>query len=261
MKNILFTTHLDDNFIDGALVMLYSMKKHVKDFMEYPIKIMHSTTIAGISEENQNKIKKIVPHVEFEDINKDEYINAPVQYPKHRTAFLSLECFRATTYDKVFFFDCDMLCVNDISEGIETSPNDMVSGCGGSPNSINCGLFIVGKEWLKDEVYTNMVNSIKKYGITRLFTQHMINDAIPQFNLLPDGYNWKVSPQVDLSRITQGYNVNKETKIIHWAGALPDKNHKPRPPYPKPWQDNEDSNPVTKLWYQYKKEMLKEIKL
>ena len=27
MKNILFTTHLDDKFIDGALVMIYSMKK------------------------------------------------------------------------------------------------------------------------------------------------------------------------------------------------------------------------------------------
>ncbi len=61
MKNILFITHLDDNFIDGALVMLYSMKKNVKDFMEYPIRIMHSTTIAGISQENQNRLKKTYP--------------------------------------------------------------------------------------------------------------------------------------------------------------------------------------------------------
>jgi len=259
MKNILFTTHLDDNFIDGALVMLYSMKKNVKDFMQYPVKIMHSTVIAGISEENQNKIRKIVPHVEFEDINREEYINAPVQYPKHRTAFLSLECFRTTSYDKVFFFDCDMLCVNDISEGIETAPDDMVSGCGGSPKDINCGLFVVGKQWLNNEVYQHMVDSIKRYGVTRLFTQHMINGAVPEFNLLPDGYNWKVGPHTDLSRITQGYNISEETKIIHWAGALPDKNAKERPPYPKPWQDSEDANPVTKLWYKYKKEMLKEL--
>ena len=108
MKNILFTTHLDDKFIDGALVMIYSMKKHVKDFMEYPIRILHSTAISGLSEENQDKIRKIVPHVIFEDINNDVYNNAPVEYPKHRVAFLSLECFRSTEYDKVFFFDCDM---------------------------------------------------------------------------------------------------------------------------------------------------------
>ena len=68
-----------------------------------------------------------------------------------------------------------------------------------------------------------------------------------------------MAPNTDLSRITQGYDVKRETKIIHWAGALPDKNSRVRPPYPKPWQDNEDSNPVTKLWYKYKKEMLKLI--
>ena len=56
MKNILFTTHLDDNFIDGALVMLYSMKKHVKDFMDYPVRIMHSTKIGGISKHNQARL-------------------------------------------------------------------------------------------------------------------------------------------------------------------------------------------------------------
>ena len=78
-KNILFTTHLDDNFIDGALVMLYSMKKHVKDFMDYPVRIMHSTKIAGISKENQLKLTKLIPHIHFEDINKDEYIKAPVK--------------------------------------------------------------------------------------------------------------------------------------------------------------------------------------
>ena len=256
MKNILFTTHLDDNFIDGALVMLYSMKKNVKDFMNYPIKIMHSTKIAGISEENQNKLKKLIPHLQFEDINRDEYINAPVQYPKHRTAFLSLECFKSTSYDKVFFFDCDMLCVNDISEGIETSPNDMVSGCGGSTKDINCGLFVIGKKWLDDKIYDNMVNSIKGYGVTRLFTQHMINDAVSNFNLLPHEYNWKVAPNSDSTRIIHEYVMNDKIKIIHWAGALPNSHNKI---YPKPWQENENANPLTKLWYEYKKEMLKEI--
>ena len=48
MKDILFTTHLDDNFIDGALVMIYSMKKNVKDFMEYPIRVLHSSSISEL---------------------------------------------------------------------------------------------------------------------------------------------------------------------------------------------------------------------
>lgn len=252
-KNILFTTHLDDNFIDGALVMLYSMKKNVKDFMDYPVKIMHSTKIAGISPENQAKLKKLIPHVQFEDINVEEYINAPVQYPKHRTAFLSLECFKPTEYDKVFFFDCDMLCIQDISEGIINSPSNAVSGCGGSPNDINCGLMVIGKKYLNKETYKSLVESISRFGKSRLFTQHMINHVIPSFNLLPEGYNWKVSPQGNL---THNYQISPETKIIHWAGALPSGN---RPVFSKPWQQDENENSLSKLWYQYKKEMLQEI--
>lgn len=253
MKNILFTTHLDDNFINGALVMLYSMKKNVKNFMDYPIKIMHSTQIAGISLDNQQKLKKLIPHIEFEDINRDVYINAPVKYPKHRTAFLSLECFRPSNYDKVFFFDCDMLCIQDISEGIENSPNDHVSGCGGSPKDINCGLMVIGKKYLNKQIYENMVNSISKFGTTRLFTQHMINHVIPSFNLLPEGYNWKVSPQ---GHLTHNYQITENTKIIHWAGALPTGG---RPVFSKPWEQKEDENELSKLWYKYKKEMLLEI--
>ena len=256
MKDILFTTHLDDNFIDGALVMLYSMKKNVKDFMNYPIKIMHSTKIAGISEENQNKLKKLIPHLQFEDINRDEYINAPVQYPKHRTAFLSLECFKSTKYNKVFFFDCDMLCVKDISEGIKNSPLDQVSGCGGSPSDINCGLMVIGKKYLNENTYKALIESITRFGTSRLFTQHMINYIIPSFNLLPNEYNWKVAPNSDSTRIIHEYVMNDKIKIIHWAGALPNSHNKI---YPKPWQENEDTNPLTKLWYEYKKEMIKEI--
>jgi len=258
MKNTLFITHLDDKFIDGALVMIYSMKKHVKDFMKYPIKILHSSVISELSTENQEKIRKLVPHVKFEDIYNEVYINAPVQYPKHRVAFLSLECFRPTTYEKVFFFDCDMLCINDISDGIENAPNDFVSGCGGSTSDINCGLMVIGKEWLNEDVYDKMVDCVRTMGVTRLFTQHMINYVVPEFNLLSDDYNWKVAPSSESDRLTHGYGITDDTKIIHWAGALPNTGED-RKPNPKPWEEDEDSNVLSKLWYKYKKEMLEEI--
>ena len=65
MKNILFTTHLDDKFIDGALVMIYSMKKNVKDFMEYPIRVLHSSSISELSAKNREKIKKPLTSLKF----------------------------------------------------------------------------------------------------------------------------------------------------------------------------------------------------
>ena len=256
MKNILFTTHLDDKFIDGALVMIYSMKKNVKDFMDYPIRVLHSNVISELSLENRERIKKLVPHVEFVDINNETYNNAPVQYPKHRVAFLSLECFRSIQYEKVFFFDCDMLCIGDISDMLETVPSDWVSGCGGSPTDINCGLMVIGKRWLDDSVYEAMVDSINFMGTTRLFTQHMINAIVPEFNLISDDYNWKVAPTTDSNRKITEYGITDTTKIIHWVGALPDQNRKP---YPIPWEESRDSNSLTQLWYQYKDEMLEAI--
>ena len=51
-----------------------------------------------------------------------------------------------------------MLCIRDISDGLEEAPSEWVSGCGGSPTDINCGLMMIGKSWLNEEVYNNMVD-------------------------------------------------------------------------------------------------------
>jgi hypothetical protein len=112
---------------------------------------------------------------------------------------------------------------------------------------------VIGKKYLDEKTYRDMVDSISKFGTTRLFTQHMINHVIPSFNLLPEGYNWKVSPQ---GHLTHNYKITEDTRIIHWAGALPTGN---RPVFSKPWEQKEDENELSKLWYKYKKEMISEI--
>ena len=98
--------------------------------------------------------------------------------------------------------------------------------------------------------------AVNTMGETRLFTQHMINHVVPSFNLISDDYNWKVAPTTDSNRKITEYGITDTTRIIHWAGALPDQN---RQPYPKPWEEDRDSNSLTQLWYQYKDEMLEEI--
>ena len=115
---------------------------------------------------------------------------------------------------------------------------------------------VIGKRWLDDSVYEAMVDSINFMGTTRLFTQHMINAIVPEFNLISDEYNGKVAPTTDSNRKITEYGITDTTKIIHWAGALPDQN---RQPYPKPWEESRDSNSLTQLWYQYKDEMLEAI--
>ena len=51
--------------------------------------------------------------------------------------------------------------------------------------------------------HNKMVESVNTMGTTRLFTQHMINHVVPEFNLLPDEYNWKVAPTIESKRLTQ----------------------------------------------------------
>ena len=86
----------------------------------------------------------------------------------------------------------------------------------------------------------------------------MINRVVPKFNLISDDYNWKVAPHTDSNRVIHEYGITDTTKIIHWAGALPDTSQG-RKPYPKPWEEKEDANVLSELWYKYKKEMLEEL--
>ena len=114
---------------------------------------------------------------------------------------------------------------------------------------------VIGKNWLDDRVYEKLVDCVRTMGKTRLFTQHMINHVVPKFNLIPDGYNWKVSPQGNL---VHNYGITDSTRIIHWAGALPDKSSG-RQVFSKPWEQKREENSLSELWYKYKDEMMEEL--
>ena len=61
-------------------------------------------------------------------------------------------------------------------------------------------------------------------------------------------------PLTDSTRKITEYAITDTTKIIHYK-ALPDKG---RQPYP-PWEEDRNSNSLSKLWYEYKDEMLEDI--
>ena len=62
--------------------------------MDYPIRVLHSNVISELSLENRERIKKLVPHVEFVDINNETYNNPNSDNIQNTEFFLlSLEFF------------------------------------------------------------------------------------------------------------------------------------------------------------------------
>ena len=111
MKKILLCTAANDKYIEGILVMLYSMKKNISRFEDCHVKIFCHEELCKLSGPNRLKIKKIVPEVEFEESFSETSIALYMRDNSHihLPSWLTIEAFRQTGFDKVIFFDVDML--------------------------------------------------------------------------------------------------------------------------------------------------------
>ena len=104
MKDILLTTVCNDEYVLGAKVMLYSMKKNIKNLDRCDFKIYYNDTIAPLSEENKESFRKIIPNIIIEHVDKECYLNSKIPPERNegsKAAYLTLESFNETEYNKV----------------------------------------------------------------------------------------------------------------------------------------------------------------
>jgi lipopolysaccharide biosynthesis glycosyltransferase len=201
---ILFTTVCNDKYAVGAQVMLYSMKKNIKGFDDCDVKFFHSPGIASLSKSNQEKIKRIAPNTQFQSVDPSPYWPAKIPAGGNRakeckSAYLTLESFRETEYDKVILFDIDMLCVGDISELFEY---DVQYGQVG----VNTGLVVLGKMFRTEDVYRDLINMIPDHN----------GDGMDQGVL--NKYFWgKEDPIPKKFNQYPLYDMTEDSRIIHWA--------------------------------------------
>tara|TARA_R100001377_G_C3185599_1_gene108408 strand:+ start:87 stop:875 length:789 start_codon:yes stop_codon:yes gene_type:complete len=256
-KKILFCTVFDDGFIEGGLNVIYSLIKNVPNFLDYSHKIFISD-FCKLSDENIKKIKKLLPDVIIEKNNQEVYKKVNVMHKKSRADFNCLEMFNQKDYDIVCFFDADMLCVKDITDGIKLAEQyDFVAHCQSKVSTCNSGFMIIGKNILMSDTYERMIsfisNNMLGNYVSRLISQEVMNAR------LIDNFSW-----YDL---THSYNFRNFAKwnnwdgyedatMIHWAGAMPGSG---QTSVPKPWNDNALDDKATKLWLEYRDECLKEF--
>ena len=201
---ILFTTVCNDKYIDGALVMLHSMKTNIKHFRECDVKFFYSPGIADLSKSNMKKIKEVAPNVIFEEVDPNNYMPAKIpgagnRAPECKSAYLTLESFKETEYDKVILFDIDMLCIGDVSELFEY---DVEYGQVG----VNTGLVVLGKKYRTREVYDGLIEMIHSHN------GNGMDQGIPN-----DYFRGREEPIPRIFNHYPLYEMNVDSRIIHWA--------------------------------------------
>ncbi|MGM0444735.1 MAG: glycosyltransferase, partial [Fibrobacterota bacterium] len=235
-QGTLLCTVSNDRFAAGTAVMLYSMKKHVRKLSECTIEVLTDNTIDPLSEKNRTLLKKIIPGLIITDVSNSVYRNARCQPEHHRLAYLTLEAFSRSSYERVLFFDGDMLCINDFSAvlkdphelfGCKTGPRTSKTGLSLTA-SINTGFFGISGSLLSQKTYQKILEVVqnRKDKYIGLLDQKTINkfrkhSGYPVW-LIDYMYNYR--DWDDESRLKEDLD---RIKNLHYSGYSK---------RPKPWE-------------------------
>ena len=254
-KKVLFTSICNDPFVEGEMVMLYSMKKNIPNFLEHSHKIFYNDVFCKLSDENKEKIRKIIPNMQFDNIQQPSYDTANIVFEHGRPPLLTLEAFNQPDYDVVCKFDNDMLCINDITD-VLSMDGDLVGV--GKGKTMNCGFFVVNKKVLNDGNYYDglikFVDSWKHREPVRMNDQAAVNSSGVfsgvEWTHPSDDYNYR--GKVNIPKFD---NTMTNVKILHWSGYM----HEAHERFPKPWDENPIGCYAQDLWEKSKKEMNEEL--
>ena len=243
-KGVLITTSLNNDYIDGALVMLSSFKYHNSNYLNYDFHIYYHDKVSPLSLENRHKLIKIIPQIKFVNVVDPNYQNTPMSSKKgynFRTSYLKLEAFNNYGYDYVVYIDTDILCTGDISSLFSINYDMAACLAGGhytlrynlpfetEYQEINAGFFVIGKSMLNNSLYNNLKLNITKFGSSEFMDQSVINSVFTSSKK----YKLTIIP-TEIYNLRAFDRLTKKTKIIHWSGYNT-----------KPWMGSPSQNEIT----------------
>lgn len=240
---------MNTNWLDGMLVLLYSLKTHTKllDNDKIDFKIYYNE----LSKDAKNKISKLYPKTIFEKpLTKVNGTNT-LYGTENQDVWLCIESFREFNYDKVLCLDADMMITNDISDIFEIKgdficvdnkkyiENNIIEVFG-NKTSINGGLWLINKKYLSLKIYNNIINLSKKIykdayaeqsAIQKYFNDKKIIILPILWNFMEWGGGYRFQEPT-----TELYLNNKDKiKIIHFSG--------PR----KPWSKHQQKKKTDRI--------------
>lgn len=240
LGSVSIVTVINDKFIDYFEVFFHSLKKH-NPWLTCPLTVVWSKELSPLSDGSRKRIESIWPDVRYHEVEEARYHIFLQQTPEHMLpALFSLECFNMPEWDKVVFFDVDMLCLGDVSElfktdvaiGICPSGSDRkrkqrLAGGWHMRVGMNTGVLVLGKKCRKRRVYE------------RLFA--MKSGSVADQDVLDNYFRWRPVYCFDhkynyhAEFFWDEYGPKDDVRILHYAGVKP--LDEPRLPRMRLWFD------------------------
>lgn len=257
MKKYNILISFDDNYVDKAMNMLYSLKKYNNDIY-FNIYIYY----INLSDESINRTNKFCEKYKIGNIIFKKYnanmSNCPL-YLGHTTVETYIRLFVPfildDDVDRMLYLDCDIICNGDISKLYETNLDKYYfAACQNVPpldttgwnetmnmnlelpednKYINAGVLLINfKKYKKDYSIEQINNFIEKYNERLIMQdQDIINKMFyKKIKLLPGKYNYQINSYLDS-------DIDKNNILIHYSDSL------------KPW--NLDYNSIIKAKFYY----------
>jgi lipopolysaccharide biosynthesis glycosyltransferase len=160
-----FVTTLDDRYMSGFFITLNSILKNSKNF-NHDIVIFEW---GNLSEENKKIIQNFYNKIIFKKIETDLYDNYLFDDTYRKWTYncnYRFDIFTLDEYDRVVFFDCDMIFEVDMEELLSYDVDFGVSGkreAGKTPQignkpAFNAGFMSIGKKYLGKHIRQDLID-------------------------------------------------------------------------------------------------------
>jgi len=241
---IAFVTTLSDDFFPGAITTVKSLL-HNNPHFKYPIVIFEWK---NLSDKNKKILRSIYKNIIFKSVRTEDYSSFESGENRNWNYNFNYryDIFLLEEYDKIIFFDCDIIFNLDISKlikikcafGAVARPKGINAQIG-MRQGFNAGLMIISKKFLNNQTRDDLI-SISKHSAVydkhinkRLWigNEPILNNYFKKFTKIPQKYNFcidEIKPRLNL----QKYN-------IHFIGSR------------KPWHNSIDRYVTNKLAEKY----------
>ena len=257
MKKYNILISFDDNYVDKAMNMLYSLKKNNNDIF-FNIYIYY----INLSDESITKTNEFCKKYNIGNIIFKKYdanmSNCPL-FLGHTTVETYIRLFVPfildEDVDRMLYLDCDIICNGDISKLYETNLDKYYfAACQNVPpldttgwnetmninlelpednKYINAGVLLINFKKYKKDYSIEKINDFIEENHERLIMQDqdIINKMFyKKIKILPGKYNYQINSYLD-------NDINKSSVLIHYSDSL------------KPWNFNYNSVIKSKFYY------------
>jgi len=246
MEIAMFTV-LSKDFLVGYKVFMKSFLYHNPwfdlDFIILDI---------DLPQEVKGICKEIYPKVIFRkpDYKAYEDVNFSATHQKLQSTYYFLDAFCQYDYDKVVSIDVDMVILDSL-EPVFKDTGDGIAACPGYSKRkdrivklMNAGLFVVGKKYLNEKTYMDLIEIIKQgFSMPEQKTMNIYFDG--KFEWLPKRYNIEKR----MMKTRRYRKILSGMAGLHFVGLKPWQDHSRCPDNEKGYEKFED---IWWTWYHKK---------